>query len=388
MMAFPKLLLLTGLLLPGGEREAGLKAYAEGRYADAATAFRAAIAQDGDSPELQFDLAMALWRAGQHQEARAAAEQYVRLAGKSVRQELYDGLLGAIAYDEAKALEAQADAVAAAPPAMPPMVDPNDPQAGAGAMPAAPPDPLPMLKSALGKVNTARDNFFDAIEARRTPELLRNAERSLRYATELQKKIEELEKQREEQKSDDQKSDDQKDDDKKKDDQKQDESKDGEQKDGDQKQEQKDPPKDDKSEQKDQAKQGQQGKPDEQPEAKPEPKPEDQPQQEPKQDRKQEQQPQSQDGKDQAAEKPEPKEGEAKDEPQPQPGTEDKDKTADAQKPEGAARQDAPGEQMQGKELTPEQRARLMKELEKLEQLMKDYRARARQRRAVGDKDW
>ncbi|MBK8097124.1 MAG: tetratricopeptide repeat protein [Planctomycetes bacterium] len=387
MMAFPNLLLLAGLLLPSGEREAGLLAYAEGRYADAVTAFRAAIAQEGDSPELQFDLAMALWRAGQHQEARAAAEQYVRLAGKSVRQELYDGLLGAIAYDEAKALEAQADAVASAPPPMPPVVDPNDPQAGAGATPTAPPDPLPMLKSALGKVNTARDNFFDAIEARRTPELLRNAERSLRYAAELQKKIEELEQQREEQKSDDKndkKDDDKKDDDKKQDD-KQDESKDGDQKNDDQKQQQQDPkdqPKDDKSEPKDPSKQDQQGKPDEQPEAKPEPKPGDQPRQE----QKQEQQPPP-DGNDQAAPKPAPKEGEAKDEPQPQP-KDDKDKTADAQKPDGAARQDAPGEQMGGKELTPEQRARLLKELEKLEQLMKDYRAGARQRRAAGDKDW
>ena len=46
-----KTLLLCTLLLvsPGGDREKGLQLYREGRFAEAAAAFRAAIAHDGDS---------------------------------------------------------------------------------------------------------------------------------------------------------------------------------------------------------------------------------------------------------------------------------------------------------------------------------------------------
>ncbi len=55
-------LLALWALMPGGERERGLQLYRDGRFAEAAAAFRAAIEQDGDSAELQWNLALASWR--------------------------------------------------------------------------------------------------------------------------------------------------------------------------------------------------------------------------------------------------------------------------------------------------------------------------------------
>ena len=213
-------LLALWALLPGGERERGLQLYREGKYAEAAAAFRAAIEQDGDSAELQWNLALASWRSGELAAAETAAEKYAALA-KDARTDLHAGLLGAVRHDEAKALQAKADSLGTSPPA-------------AGAQPE---DPLPLLEQALAKAQQARDHFVRGASARPTSELLRNTERTLRTIDELQRQIDELEKQREQQQ------------DEKKDD-KQEDKKDEKKDEKDKQDEKQEPPKDDKQDDK------------------------------------------------------------------------------------------------------------------------------------------
>ncbi len=337
--------LLTLLLTsPGGERERGLLLYRDGKYAEAAVAFRAAIEHDGESAELQWNLALASWRAGDLATAETAAEKYAALT-KDARTDLHAGLLGAVRHDEAKLMEAKADAVATTPPA---------PDA------ASPPeDPLPLLEQALQKATAARDHFVRGAEAKATPELLRNLERSLRTIDELQQKIDELTKQREQQQDD--KKEDKQDEDKK-----------------DDKQEQK--PGDDKSE-KDGEQDGEKPKP--------EPKPGDK-SNEPKPDEKNQNggeekpEPKPQDGK---AKDGKPQDSESKPEPTgpPEPGKEGE------QKPEpkpAEPRKDAPGENAEGKELTSEQAQRLLEQLRELDDKQKAIRARAKSGRRAVERDW
>ena len=59
-----KSLLLALMLLAGGEQERGLSLYAAGDYAGAAQAFRAALDEDPDNAEIAYNIALALWRAG------------------------------------------------------------------------------------------------------------------------------------------------------------------------------------------------------------------------------------------------------------------------------------------------------------------------------------
>jgi len=345
-------LLFTALLLaPGGDREKGLRLYHEGRFQEAAAAFEAAIVSEGDSAELQYNLALARWRAGDLANAETAVEKYVAMAGDA-RTDLHAGVLGAVRYDEAKALEAKADAMGAggAGPLQPPGQPP--------AQPAEPADPLPVLEAALQKATQAKDYFVRGAVAATSPELQRNTERTLRYIDELQKKIDELKKQREEQKKDDDKKDEKKDDKDQKDDK--DKDKDKDEKKDEKQDEKKDPQKSDEK------------KPDEKPkegegEQKPEPKPDEQPS-EPKKPDQQQPQPGKPDEK-----QDEPKPGEQKPEAKPE-----------EQKP----RHDAPGEVEEGKELSPEQAQRLQDQLQKLDEQLKAFRARAKSGRKPVERDW
>ncbi|MCK5944387.1 MAG: tetratricopeptide repeat protein, partial [Planctomycetes bacterium] len=75
-----KILLTTiavwAVAMGGGDRELGLELYAEGRYAEAQAAFARALKQEPDSAELQWNLALAAWRAGDLATAEVAAEKY------------------------------------------------------------------------------------------------------------------------------------------------------------------------------------------------------------------------------------------------------------------------------------------------------------------------
>ena len=338
-----KTLLLCACLLawPGGDREKGLQCYREGRYAEAAAAFRAAIASEGDSADLQFNLALACWRAGDLAAAETAVEKYAAMAGDA-RTELHAGLLGALRHEEARLREAEADALIAG--SGQPSVAPD----------AAPEDPLPLLEQALQKAVQSQDYFLRGVKAKPAPELLRNVERSLRTIEEIEKKIEELKKQRKEQKDDEKKDGEKKPDDKNE--QKQDDAKDREKKEGDDKSE---PDKD----------QNKPGEKQEQSEGKGEEKPE------PKAGEQQEQKGDEQ--------KPQPKADESKsgekppsEQPEPKPGEEQKQ------------RADAPGEAAEGKELTPEQTQRLLEQLENLDAKLKSFRARAKTGRRPVERDW
>jgi tetratricopeptide (TPR) repeat protein len=331
------------LAMPGGEREKGLQAYKEGRYADAAAAFRAAIATDGESAELHYNLALACWRAGDLAAAETAVEKYAALDANA-RADLHAGLLGAVRHDEAEALAAKADAL----------------QIGAPAPDAPPADPLPLLQQALEKAEQSRTHFLRGIETNATPELVRNTERALRTIEELRKKIEELERQRQEQQQDQQKNEDQKKDEQEKPDEKK----------PDEKPEQ--PPPD--AQQSDQKKPGEPkpdaSKPEGKGEEKPEPKPEAPPPKAPKSEPHK-----------QAPGKPD----ESKSSTEPAPAQpEPKPVEAGEQQP----RSDAPGEAVEGKELSPEQAQRLLEQLKELDQKLKLYRARAKSGRGRVERDW
>ena len=336
-----KTLLLCACLLTahGGDREKGLQCYREGRYAEAAAAFRAAIASEGDSADLQFNLALASWRAGDLAAAETAVEKYAAMAGDA-RTELHAGLLGALRHEEAKLREAEADALIAnsGQPTVVPNGAPNAP-------PAPPGDPMPLLEQALQKASQSQDYFLRGVKAKATPELLRNVERSLRTIEEIEKKIEELKKQRKEQKQDEKKDEDKKPEDKKPD-------------------EKNEPDKDQK-------------KPDEKPDEK----------QDPEQQGKGEEKPEPKAGEPQEQkgdeQKAQPKAEESKsgdkppsEQPDPKPGEDQK------------ARTDAPGEAAEGKELTPEQTQRLLEQLENLDAKMKSFRARAKTGRRPVERDW
>ncbi len=332
-------------LVPGGERERGLQLYREGRFVEAAAAFRAAIAADGDSAELQWNLALASWRAGELAAAETAAEKYMAL-DRAARPGLHAGLLGAVRHDEAKALQAQAEAAG-----------PGQPPAAGGEPPA---DPLSLLEQAKQKAEAARDHFVRGAQAEPLPELQRNLERSLRTIADLERRIEELKKQREQQPKPD------------------------EQKPGDQEKPKDEPKSDDKQD----GKQGEQPpKPDEQ---KPgEQKPGEQPPQQQPGEGEEKPQPQQGDGKEPP--EPKPQQGESKPQdgkqgeaqPEPKPG----EQPPPEPKP-GTPRQDAPGEAAEGRELTPEQAQRLLEQLRDLDDKQRAIRARSKSGRRPVERDW
>jgi hypothetical protein len=104
------------LLLGGDPFDAGVRAYRDGRFADAVVAFQAAEAAAGDAapPELQFDLALAALRAGNLGLAEAAAERAAARGGArfAARREF---LLGNVAFARCELAAAQAGGPEAEP---------------------------------------------------------------------------------------------------------------------------------------------------------------------------------------------------------------------------------------------------------------------------------
>lgn len=161
------------LLLVGGDHERGLQLYREGKFAEAVLAFRAAIEADGDSPELQWNLALAHFAAGQLGEAETAAEKYAALM-PGARSDLHLGMLGAVRLQQARTGAMQALA---------PGPD------------GAPVDPLPELEKALANCKKAVDYYELALLDKPVPELRQGLERAQRFAQALAERIEELKKQ-------------------------------------------------------------------------------------------------------------------------------------------------------------------------------------------------
>ncbi|MBZ0150534.1 MAG: hypothetical protein K8J09_03310, partial [Planctomycetes bacterium] len=64
----------------GGDQEQGAEAYRQGRFADAVRSFQSAAAAAGGSAELQWNLALAAYGAGDLATAETAAEKYAALA--------------------------------------------------------------------------------------------------------------------------------------------------------------------------------------------------------------------------------------------------------------------------------------------------------------------
>lgn len=339
------------LALPGGDREHGMQLFAAGKYAEAAVAFRAAIASDGDSAELQWNLALACLRAGELDAAEVAAEKYAAMQ-RGARVDLHAGLLGAVRYAEAQGLANQALPLLAAGAQPPVAMAP--PTAGQPA--EHPADPLPLLEQALDKCKQGRDHFLRGAAVAPQPELQRNTERSLRLIAGLEKQIEELKKQREEQKK------------KNEPDQNQDKQK--EQKKDDKQDEKK--PDDKSSESKD--------KPEESADPKQEPKP-------------QEPQPEDKPGESKPGEQPEdkpsedkPKDGKPEDKPS-QPQDKPEPKGAEGQGKDGD-RKDAPGEGQEGREQSAEQAQRVQDNLQKQDQKRRELLLRQKAQRPRVERDW
>lgn len=204
-------------------------------------------------------------------------------------------------------------------------------------------NPLEPLEQAIARAETARTHFLEAAGAPDAgPEAKRNLERTLRRILELQKKLEEAKDKQEKKKSGKDEQEQPKEGEKKPDDQQKDpgDEKKGEDQKPSQPEQKQDPNDPNKPQpQKTEDKGQQAGEEQQQDQAKPQP---DQPQQ----------------GQPQAGE------------PKPQP-----------------QRSDAPGEQREGMELSPEERQRMYAELDRLEKLLKDYRARTARQRA-GGRDW
>ncbi len=347
--------------------------FAAGDYRGAAAAFGKRLESRREDPALLYNLALSAWRAGDLGVAEDAIDRYAAAPGGG-RLDLHHGLLGNIRYQEAESLVRESNGDA--------QPSPLQPRPAAGAGPATEPlDPIQTLEDAAKKARAARDSFVRAAgDAAPSPEIVRNAERSLRLLQAIETRIEELKKQCEEQQKQEQ---DQKQDNK--DQQNKDDTQQGEpnQKQPDQQQpdqKQQDEQQQDKQQQ-DQQQEGSDQK-DQPPQGKerPEPKP-DAAKQEQQQDQQQDQS-KTDPAKDAAA--PEPKnEGEEKPEPAPKAG-EAKTQPSDAQQ---APRTDAPGEQVEATELSPEQRARLLEQLKELDQRMREIRRQGRSRRPV-DRDW
>lgn len=389
-------MILLGLLaasLTAQDPAAAARKYAAGDFAGAAAEYQRALEASPGTPEWLYDQALAAFRAGDHDTAVDAIERYAAAPGGG-RADLHHGLLGNVRYAEAKALQqkAQAPAAPVAPDAAPSV------------------DPVAVLEEAVQKATAARDAYVRAASApEASPAIARNGERAARLLRDLQQALEEAKKRREQQKQEqqgDSKSEDEKNDEKKDeqkgDEQKPDESKPEPKKD-DKESEQKDPgqPKPEPDEPKEDP---QAGEPKPEPktgEEKPEPKPGEEKPDEPKAGEP-ESKPKAGDGKQ------EPGEGEPKTPPpdsdptgEPEAGGEkpssgNGDESAQS-KPEGAgeatppgqgARADAPGEQVQVTELTPEQRQRLLDLLQKQDARLKQIRAATPRGARPVERDW
>jgi tetratricopeptide (TPR) repeat protein len=154
-----KLAFLTAFVLApwtGSDHARGLQLMQEGKFAEAAAAFRAAAEADPDNAELHYNLALALWRAGEPHEAEIAAEKAATLSDGRLAA-LRDGILGNLAMDEA-----------------------------ASKRTAQPPD----LQGALVAAQRARDHYLHGAAVPQAPtELARNLERALTLMADLEKEI-------------------------------------------------------------------------------------------------------------------------------------------------------------------------------------------------------
>lgn len=319
----------------GGDPPAeGLAHYRAGDYPKAVEAFRAALATDPDNARLNYNLALALWRSGQADAAETAAEKAAALS-KGAFNSLRDGILGNLRFDQAKALDAEQ---------------------------GKPEQRIPNLEKAVELAGKARGHFQrGALGAGDNRALVRNLERALQLEKELRKKLEEAKKQAEKDKKDQ----DKKDDKQQKDQKKGDDQKDKDKKDENKKDEnkQKDDQKDqDKKDQKpDPKKDGNDPKKDDEQRKPPEP--------DPKSDKKE-----PEPGKDE-------KSGEKK---TPEPDEKKNDKPT----PPPPAQQQAPGEHDPNKELSPEERHKLLKQLQKFEASLKQLKAARQAARPKVKKDW
>lgn len=161
----------------GGDHARGVQLLAEGKFAEAVVALRAAAESAPADAELQYDLALALWRAGQAQQAEIAAEKAATLSDGALAP-LRDGILGNIKMDEAHAK-----------------------------LTGEQPD----LQAALAAAEKARDHFVHgAAKPGARQELVRNVERALKLIADIEKKIEEQKQQQKDDKDDKNKSDDDK----------------------------------------------------------------------------------------------------------------------------------------------------------------------------------
>jgi len=387
-----KLLMWSCVLLasfPGGERERGIELYRQGKYAEAQAQFAKALEREPDSAELQWNLALAAWRAGDLETAEIAADKY-SASSQAAKGHLYRGLRGAVRYAEAERFEQQADAALAAP---------RQPMAAA-ADDEEPAEPLPLLEQALQQAMQARIEFTKGVRDQATPELIRNTERALRKVEELKKRIEELRQQQEQQQP----------------------KQDGDQDEAEQKPEEAGDDSDDKQSP---GEDEQQKQPQPKPEAgEPEgegaesneppdpdaPKPDapdpDAPKSDEPKQRESNEPPESGEstepspppsGEPEQAPEPQPAEptpngdgqpGEPPDVPEQLPEPQPAERDGSKPPPEPSERRDAPGEQAEGRELSPEETQRLMELLRKLDGQLRQARQRGRVRRPKVERDW
>lgn len=389
-----KALILTTMLWSslapahGGERERGMQLYREGRYAEAQAAFEAAAEADPEAADLQWNLALAAWRAGDLATAEVAAEKYAAMS-EDARPELHRGLLGAVRFAEAEQFEARADALIAA---------------GGGGAPVAtgpadepPPDPLPLYEKALQKALQARNHFVRGVRAKATPELVRNTERAVRKIDELKKRIEDLlQQQQQAQDGEPQEGEPQ-----------EAENEDAQKQPGDPQQ-----PQQGEGEGEEQAEQPpQQAPPSEAPEGAapetPEPQPESQPESQPgepsqaeppqgepsqpqpgdpgeSQERPEAAQPNPQQPSEEQANRSGAPDGSAPESPEPVPDAGSEQSPAGVDEP----RNDAPGEAPAGRMLTPEETQRLLERLRRLDEQLEQAKSRMRGGRPRVERDW
>ena len=161
------LALLLFLLVPSGDQDRGLQLYKEGKFQEAAVAFLQAIETEGDSAELRYNLAVALWRAGDRDGAETEAERAATLSDGRLAG-LRDGVLGNLRYELAQETSGQDLAVA------------------------------------LQLAQQARDNYLRGSLTSETPELYRNLERAQNLIDELERKLEEQEQEQEQEQERDQ----------------------------------------------------------------------------------------------------------------------------------------------------------------------------------------
>ena len=308
----------------------------------------AALAQDGGEPR-----ARTLYAEGRHAESMAAWQELIAREG-DLPHLLANLALSALRAGELQEAQSAADRYAAVAGAElrkgfhqgllgsirfeESLAAEKAPQSPMG-------NPLEPLEQAIARAESACAHFVEATGAPDAgPEARRNLERTLRRLAELQQKLEEAKDKQEKQQSG-------------KDEKQQ--PKEGEQKPEDQQKE----PGDDKK--------GEEQQPS-QPDQKQDPNDPNKPQPQKTEDKGQ-----------QAGE--EPQQDQAKPQPQADPQQQGQPQPGEP-KPE-PQRSDAPGEQREGMELSPEERQRMYAELDRLEKLLKEYRARAARQRA-GGRDW